>query len=72
MLHVEDQEHEDLIPILIFRRHLSFNSDWNEAEIEEKMQQRIVGQNMKVQYNGKESDSNIAVKIEILEEKKNG
>ena len=65
LLQVEDHEHEDLVPILIFRRHLKFNAVMNETEIEGKIEQLIVGQTVKIQYNDGKGDTNVAVRVEI-------
>ena len=72
LLQVEDQEHEDLVPILIFRRHLKFNAVMNETEIEEKIEQLIVGQTVKIQYIDGKGDTNVAVRVEIQLEQKTG
>ena len=72
LLQVEDQEHEDLVPILIFRRHLNFDAVMNETEIEEKIEQFIIGQIVKIQYNDGTGETNVAVKVEIQLEEKTG
>jgi hypothetical protein len=67
-LQIED--HDDLKSILIFRRHLKTQADMKEEDLEEYMNNEFIGQNMRVQYNTPNDENNIAVKIEILADKK--
>ena len=64
ILHIETQNADDLIPVLIFKNNLRIDSQMCETKPEETIEQFVINKNVKIHFN-KKGGNNIATKVEI-------
>ena len=67
ILHIETQNADDLIPVLIFKNNLRIDSQMCETKLEETIEQFVINKNVKIHFN-KKGGNNIATKVEINDE----
>ena len=67
LLQVEDPNDETIKSILVFRRLLNIQLKTStETEVNEVMEEEVVGKMLKVDYNTQNEEDDVAVKVTVL------